>query len=106
MRPREVCRAEKLAQRAARDAAIDAQDRAAAERLAKVSLGRQTFPLFTEACPDGSCARCHGVQFRQAHRTDAGTAIAVFGPAAGLLTLLTRGELAQCVTCGTQYEAG
>ena len=90
MRPRAAVRAGRQAARAAREARIDAEDRAAAERLAEVSLGPGTPPPFTQACPDGTCARCHGSQFARV--------AAIFtGPA---------GDTTECVTCGARYTVG
>lgn len=96
----------------AKEAAIDAADRAAAERLAHVSLesGPKEYPRFTAVCVDGKCATCHGAQFRPTRRgADPSLAAAYGGIAAAATTALDamyNGDLVTCITCGAIYEVG
>jgi hypothetical protein len=99
----------KAGQKAAKEAAIDASDRAATERLAALNRGPVEHARFTVACPDGKCAVCHGTQFQPASRGPDPSAAAVFGIKAAALTAIDtmfNGELAKCVTCGAIYEVG
>jgi len=87
--------------REARDAAADAEDRAAAERLAGVSLERPVYPLFTEVAPDGKCPACHGTQFRRPAVT--GGSAAAFGLIGVAVSAAAARSL---VDCGKRFRRG
>lgn len=110
---REEYKAFKAKQKAAKlaeEAAVDAADRAAAERLARVTLaGRVEYPRFTAACTDGKCAKCHGAQFRPSSRGPGPSAAGAFGVGAAVMSALDtmhNGDLVTCITCGAIYEVG
>jgi hypothetical protein len=97
-------REQRKAAREAGNAALDAADRAAAAKLAGVSLDRPSYPLFTEAAPDGKCPHCHGSQFRRPAITDGGSAW--LGLAGLAVSAASARYLVDCVTCGKRFRRG
>lgn len=94
-------RAERALARGARNAALDAADKAAAETLSQVSL-EASYPLFTESAVDGKCPRCKGGQFRRPASDGIGAVLAL-GP---VLAAVQARNLIDCVTCGMRFGKG
>lgn len=61
-----------------------------------------TPPKFTDACPDGKCARCGGTSFRKPLSAGWGTVLAL-GP---LFAFFMARKITECVTCGARYARG
>jgi hypothetical protein len=81
---------------------LAAQDAAARQRLAERDAAL-VVPLFTEACPDGKCARCHGSQFKEQTVLGGNTKTVA---KSGLIGAALSKKFVVCVTCDARYLKG